>query len=272
MARPGLDKHVKFRRLVRILGEPEPHVRGYLELLWEVGYENGDPVLGDDEAVEAAAKYPGEPGQLFKALLTCGGQGKAGFIEEVPDEAGQYQIHDLYHHAPDYVRKRWERELERTRKGTTISEMRAEAGRKGGRSKRKQAEANGGHLLQNPSKRKQTEANGLPPAPAPAPAPAPEKEKEKEPAGAGALSQEKNRTERFKPPALSEVRAYCLERKNGIDAQAFIDHYEACGWRYGKGPGKPVKDWRAAVRTWENRRKQESTHHLSEEDMKGYVN
>jgi|GEM_PF-1566178 len=113
MARPGLDKHVKFRRLVRILQEPEPHVRGYLELVWEVGYENGDPVLGDEEAVEAAAKYPGEPGKLFQALMACGGKDRAGFIEQVPDEPGLFQIHDLYDHAPEYVASRAAREAER---------------------------------------------------------------------------------------------------------------------------------------------------------------
>lgn len=57
------------------------------------------------------------------------------------------------------------------------------------------------------------------------------------------------------PPTVDEVRAYCLERKNGIDPQAFVDFYEARGWKY--GPGKPVVDWKACVRTWENRRKQE---------------
>ena len=59
----------------------------------------------------------------------------------------------------------------------------------------------------------------------------------------------------FVPPTVDEVRAYCLERKNGIDPQAFVDYYEARGWKY--GPGKPVVDWKACVRTWENRRKQE---------------
>ena len=57
------------------------------------------------------------------------------------------------------------------------------------------------------------------------------------------------------PPTVDEVRAYCLERRNGIDPQAFMDFYEARGWKY--GPGKPVVDWKACVRTWENRRKQE---------------
>lgn len=53
---------------------------------------------------------------------------------------------------------------------------------------------------------------------------------------------------RFTPPTLDEVRAYCLERKNNVDAERFIDHYTAKGWMIGKNP---MKDWKAAVRTWE---------------------
>lgn len=54
---------------------------------------------------------------------------------------------------------------------------------------------------------------------------------------------------RFVPPSLEEVQAYCAERKNTIDAERFFDYYTANGWVQGKG--KPLRDWRAAVRTWE---------------------
>lgn len=57
------------------------------------------------------------------------------------------------------------------------------------------------------------------------------------------------------PPTVDEVRAYCTERKNGIDPEAFVDFYAARGWAYGRG--KPVVDWKAAVRTWEHKRKAE---------------
>lgn len=53
---------------------------------------------------------------------------------------------------------------------------------------------------------------------------------------------------RFKAPTLEEVKAYCQERKNGIDPERFIDYYTAKGWKIGK---QPMKDWKAAVRTWE---------------------
>ena len=60
------------------------------------------------------------------------------------------------------------------------------------------------------------------------------------------------RSTRFKPPTVEEVAEYCRSRKNGIDAEEFIDHYEANGWMRGK---QRVKSWQACVRTWEKKRK-----------------
>lgn len=60
--------------------------------------------------------------------------------------------------------------------------------------------------------------------------------------------------ERFKKPTLDEVKEYCLERQNGIDAQYFIDYYTKIGWVYGKNK-IPIKDWKACIRTWERNRK-----------------
>lgn len=59
---------------------------------------------------------------------------------------------------------------------------------------------------------------------------------------------EKNVRNIFKPPLIDEVKAYCLERKNNIDPESFIDYYEANGWMRGKAK---IKDWKACVRTWE---------------------
>ncbi len=52
----------------------------------------------------------------------------------------------------------------------------------------------------------------------------------------------------FIPPAVEEVRAYCTERGNSVDAEAFVDFYASKGWMIGKNK---MKDWKAAVRTWE---------------------
>lgn len=49
-------------------------------------------------------------------------------------------------------------------------------------------------------------------------------------------------------PTLEQVKAYCLERSNNVNAEKWFDHYQSNGWRVGKNP---MKDWRAAVRTWE---------------------
>ena len=53
---------------------------------------------------------------------------------------------------------------------------------------------------------------------------------------------------RGKHPTLEDVKAYCKERGNRVDPERFIDYYTSNGWKVGKNP---MKDWKAAVRTWE---------------------
>lgn len=59
----------------------------------------------------------------------------------------------------------------------------------------------------------------------------------------------KEKRKAFVPPTIAEVRAYCDERKKGIDPERFVDHYTARGWIMNNG--KKVQDWQACVRTWE---------------------
>jgi len=66
------------------------------------------------------------------------------------------------------------------------------------------------------------------------------------------VKNEKN-TNRFIPPTVEEVSVYCEERDNGINAQAFVNHYETTGWKRGN---TKIKDWKACVRTWEQNNKQ----------------
>ena len=61
---------------------------------------------------------------------------------------------------------------------------------------------------------------------------------------------------RFAPPSLEEVRAYCMERKNNVDPEAFIDFYASKGWKVGN---QTMKDWKASVRTWERRSRDKPT-------------
>lgn len=52
----------------------------------------------------------------------------------------------------------------------------------------------------------------------------------------------------FTPPSVDQVKEYCLERNNNVDPEAFVSFYESKGWMVGKNK---MKDWKAAVRTWE---------------------
>jgi len=58
---------------------------------------------------------------------------------------------------------------------------------------------------------------------------------------------------RFTPPSIEEISKYCSERNNGINPKIFIDHYTSNGWMVGKNK---MRDWKAAVRTWESRQQQ----------------
>ena len=53
----------------------------------------------------------------------------------------------------------------------------------------------------------------------------------------------------FIKPTLQEIQSYCQERRNSVNPEKWLNHYESNGWKVGKNP---MKDWKAAVRTWEN--------------------
>lgn len=59
---------------------------------------------------------------------------------------------------------------------------------------------------------------------------------------------ENKSTKRFVSPSIEEVKKYCIERNNNIDAEHFVNYYDSIGWMVGKSK---MKDWKAAVRTWE---------------------
>ena len=64
---------------------------------------------------------------------------------------------------------------------------------------------------------------------------------------------ESKRGNKFRAPTLEEVAEYCRSRNNSIDPQRFIDFYQARGWKYNN---TSIKDWKACVRTWEQREKE----------------
>ena len=170
MARPGLARHRKFKRLARTLddvarGFGEVLSRGLLETLWDASYESGEPFLGDADDVEALAGWRGEQGLLADGLRDAGGDGHAGFIDEGgspwwPDGSpGTFRVHDLWDHAPDYVRKRRQREKERQVKGAAL----------------RQSAVNGQSLTgHGPPNGSQRPPNGRTRSPSPSPSPSQE--------------------------------------------------------------------------------------------------
>jgi predicted phage replisome organizer len=65
----------------------------------------------------------------------------------------------------------------------------------------------------------------------------------------------KKNSGRFTPPTPEEIKAYCIERNNRVDPERFFDFYSSKGWMIGKNK---MKDWKAAVRTWEKDSKEVS--------------
>lgn len=61
----------------------------------------------------------------------------------------------------------------------------------------------------------------------------------------------------FVPPTLKEVALYCKRRCNSINPVQFIDFYQSKGWMIG---ASPMKDWKAAIRRWENKNKNKANY------------
>lgn len=59
---------------------------------------------------------------------------------------------------------------------------------------------------------------------------------------------DKMKQKRFTPPTVEEVRSFVTEHGYSVDAEKFVNFYASKGWVVGRSP---MKDWRAAVRTWE---------------------
>lgn len=152
-----------------------------------------------------------ERGQLFTALITYA---KDGEVLSMSDKVGV---------AFDGIRTQIDRDSEEYE---TKCMRLAINGSIGGKQK-----------VANATKCKQKVANGCK-----------EKEKEKE----KDIEREKRERKRssFSIPTEEEVRAYCEERGNNIDAGTFIDFYKAKDWKIGKDR---MTDWKAAIRTWERR-------------------
>lgn len=173
-----------------------------------------------------------ERGKLFTAVLDYAENGI------IPEFSGMLAM------AFAFIKKSIDRDTE---KWDSTRESRIDAGRKGGLAK----QANATFAKQN-NQSVANLANVAVPVPVPAPVPAPVPDNVPVPVPAPVCINVGNpqRAKRFIPPSVDDVEAYCIERGNGVNAQRFVDFYEAKGWKIGK---EKMKDWKAAVRTWEQR-------------------
>jgi hypothetical protein len=262
MARPGFRSHRKFRRLVAELGIAEALALGSIEMIWESVYQAGDPLLGDSLSVEALAGWPADRrGELCRALVECGGEGEAGLIEPDPDRPNFFRVHDLMDHAPEFVRDRRRKEIERREKGIQP--------RPPGKATQDSAS-----VLEVPGSSRIRPAESSTPSPAPAPTPTPTPKKKGRtraadfsefwkvyPKKAGKVEAEKAWTnlsdeERVKAMAAAPIYAAAMaDRPNFIknaqgwlNGKRFDDDPETWKSRNGTG-GKP----RGTAATWSGR-------------------
>lgn len=71
----------------------------------------------------------------------------------------------------------------------------------------------------------------------------------------------------FRAPTVEEVEGYINERGSNVDAHRFVDFYAAKGWMVGKNK---MKDWKAAVRTWESRERKDEVNDDVEDEYAGF--
>lgn len=175
-----------------------------------------------------------ERGRLFTSLLEYGRTGEA------PQLGGNERfIFPMMRAQIDRDRLTFESESEHKKA------VRSEAGKKGAEARWIANDGKNGEChndmakMANDSKRWQTMAKM---------AKDKEEDKDKDKEEDVKKESKKKKAAAFVPPTLEEVKAYCAERGNKVDAERFYDYYTSNGWQVGKNK---MKDWKAAVRTWE---------------------
>jgi hypothetical protein len=68
---------------------------------------------------------------------------------------------------------------------------------------------------------------------------------------------------KFKIPTINEIKVYCNERKNDVDPDKWFNFYKSKGWMVGKNK---MKDWKAAIRTWEKKEEKIIIHQTTMRD------
>ncbi len=201
--------HRKLRDLFRLLNINRQEALGILVLIWTWALDNCDK----DGKLLSVNKFDlAHAAYWTKDPDTlCNALINTGWVDDINDELFLHDWYDFNKPFYDYIdRKSRDRE----------------------RKKRSNSSGNSAEIPQET-----LQEFHVSPAPAPAPAPAPKQEPIKS-----------KDIVRFSPPTLTDVKSYCQERNNKVDAEKWHDFYQSKGWMVGKNK---MKDWRACVRTWE---------------------
>ncbi len=70
---------------------------------------------------------------------------------------------------------------------------------------------------------------------------------------------------RFKQPTAAEATEYAASIGFKLDGEAFCDYYDSVGWVVGAGR-KPMRDWKAAIRTWKRNQKKDGCLQITDSD------
>ncbi len=141
------------------LGIPHAHAVGLRELLYAAAFQQADATIGDERDVELTAGWDGERGRFVAAALA------AGMIVEA--KHGLFVLPDLDEVAPAWVKKRATRAAARREEGKTLSDVRAEAGKKGVAARESKRDTNGIRL--HPAREQMDSLPSLPPSLPPTP-------------------------------------------------------------------------------------------------------
>ena len=171
-----------------------------------------------------------ERGRLFTAMLGYAGQGTE------PELRGNER----------FVWPQLKSQIDRNNANyENVSKVRSESGKQGGRPKanalmqkqKKQlllTESKKSNCLQEEEEEEEEEEYE-------------DKEEDKSKAPTP-IKTKRSSASRFTPPTLEEIMSYCKKRNNSVNPNRWLAYYDSNNWRVGRNP---MKDWKAAVRTWE---------------------
>lgn len=224
--------HPKIRRLIRKAGYEGFYCLIKLFSMAGKIYQKGVLKGCSVEDIEDLCDWRGEQGDFIAALLS---------VHLLEPSVQGYSIHDWDKHQP------WLYHADQR------SEQAKKAIEARWAKKRQDEQRNSDTHCIQPEDDSNTESNTLSntlsntplplpyPSPLPSPQPLPIHDKSDREA-------QKNKNAAFSKPTLEDIEAYCKERANKVEAHRFLSYYESNGWKVGKNP---MKDWKAAIRTWE---------------------